>query len=313
MSDPARSASRWSPPADRASAVAVVHSDEVVRRGFAASTGQPVRVTDPMLEETPAARVARWFQPSPAELAGLALLVLGAIVASALLWFQAAQRPSELTSGAASIGMGVGEHGTLDGPAPGGTDDDLVVSGDGHGSDHGADPAAGAGPGDGEAATGPTVDPEVTVHVTGAVATPGLVVLPDGGRVGDAVEAAGGLVPGAEDERINLARPVVDGEHVHVPREGEEPPPVTSDLAGAAGVGSGVPDATGLTPDGRVDINRAGPAELETLPGVGPARAEAIVAHREQHGPFAVPGDLRAVSGIGEVIFQRLAELVTVG
>jgi competence protein ComEA len=316
MSGLARSVSRWSPPADRSASVAVVHSDEVARRGFCASTGQPVRVNDPMLDQTFAARVARWFQPSPSELAGLALLVLGAIVASALLWFQAAQRPSELTSGAASIGVGIGEGGTPEGPAPGVTGDDLAVGGDGqvHGSDHGSDPGAGAVPGGGdETATGPPVGPEVTVHVTGAVATPGLVVLPEGGRVGDVVEAAGGLAPGAQDERINLARPVVDGEHVHVPREGEEPPPVTKDLGGAAGGGSGVPEATGITPDGRVDINRAGPAELETLPGVGPARAEAIVTHREQHGPFAVPGDLRAVSGIGEVIFQRLAELVTVG
>jgi competence protein ComEA len=316
MSGLARSVSRWCPPADPSSAVAVVHSHEVARRGSRASTGQPVRVNDPMPDQTPAARVARWFQPSPAELAGLAILVSGAIVASAMLWFQAAQRPSELTSGAASIGVGVGEDGTPDGPAPGVTDDDLAVGGDGqaHGSDHGSDPWAGGVPGGSEAAaTGPSADPDVTVHVTGAVATPGLVILPDGGRVGDAVEAAGGLVPGAQDERINLARPVVDGEHVHVPREGEEPPPATNDLAGAAGDGSGAPEATGVTPDGRVDINRAGPAELETLPGVGPARAEAIVAHREQNGPFAVPGDLRAVSGIGEVIFQRLAELVTVG
>ena len=273
----------------------------------------PDPAPDPTPDPTRAARVARWLQPSPPELAGLAVLVLGAVVASGLLWFQAAQRPSELGSGAATAGVAVDADLTTDGPAPGGTDGTAPAphDPDGYGTDHGdqagAEHAGGPGspaPADVTAAT------EATVHVTGAVADPGLVVLPVGSRVGDAVVAAGGLVGGAQDERINLARPVVDGEHVHVPREGEELPPAGPALEGVEP--GGVTGGAGSV-DGRVDINRAGTAELETLPGIGPARAAQIVAHREQHGPFAAPGDLRAVSGIGEVIFQGLAELVTVG
>jgi competence protein ComEA len=266
---------------------------------------------DPTREADPTGRLARWFQPSPPELAGLAVLVLGAIVATSLLWLQAAQRPSELGSEAATAGAAVGADGTTDGPAPGVTDEPYADAHTVDGYDSSEDDPA-ARPGEQTAAVAaPGPAPEATVHVTGAVANPGLVVLAEGGRVGDAVAAAGGLVAGAQDERINLARPVVDGEHVHVPREGEEPVPVEVAPGGDASTDGG---SGGVAPgDGRVDINRAGAAELETLPGIGPARAEAIIAHREQHGPFAAPGDLRAVSGIGEVIFQRLAELVTVG
>lgn len=267
----------------------------------------PTRDIDP--DPTPAARLARWFQPTPPELAGLALLVLGAVVASALLWFQAAQRPSELGSAAASAGAAVDAYGATDGPAPGITDD-LAPDPLEPLEEDGSAPAHGD---DAEADHGADVDVEATVHVTGAVARPGLVVLPGDSRVGDAVASAGGLTGDAEEERINLARPLVDGEHVHVPRVGEDPLPADGTPGGTgSGVAAGASDGA-VAADGTVDINRADVAELDTLPGVGPARAEAIVTYREQHGPFAVPGDLRAVSGIGEVIFQQLAELVTVG
>jgi competence protein ComEA len=279
--------------------------------------GSLCTMEDDPIDQRPTARVARWFQPSPAELTGLAVLLLGAVVVSGVLWFQAAQRPSDLGSGAAAAGVGVAADGSTDGPAPGVTDGLPPPGTGGEDSEHGGydgDHGVGADPAAGGGASGPDpdVDVEVTVHVTGAVGRPGLIVLPDGGRVGDAVEAAGGLATDAQAERINLARPLVDGEHVHVLREGEDPPPPTSEAAPGGDLpGAAAPD--GVMADGRIDINRAGPVELETLPGIGPARAEAIVAHRDQHGPFTVPGDLRAVSGIGEVIFQRLAELITVG
>lgn len=136
----------------------------------------------------------------------------------------------------------------------------------------------------------------VIVHVSGAVRTPGLAHLVDGDRVADAVAAAGGPLPGADLSAVNLARPVVDGEQVHVPVVGEQP---ASGSAGGAVLG-----------DGRVDVNRATAAELETLPGVGPVLAQRIVAHREEHGPFASPDDLRDVSGIGERTLETLADLV---
>jgi competence protein ComEA len=128
---------------------------------------------------------------------------------------------------------------------------------------------------------------------------PGLVVLSERARVADAIEAAGGALPDARLDRLNLARIVDDAERVHVPRVGEDAPPPEE------------PTSQGVLPDGRVDLNVATQSELETLPGVGPARAQAIIAEREAR-PFRVAGDLRRVPGIGEATFQRLAPLVAV-
>lgn len=242
---------------------------------------------EPAGDEQPgrAARWPNWFQPTTAEVVGLVLLLLGAATASALWWWQAAQRPEAAAVTAAGPGATDAADGQVDGPAPG-----AAVEGP-----TGVGPAEG-GPGAAGTAQPPTA---VTVHVSGAVATPGLVTLPAGSRAGDAVDVAGGLLTDADPAGINLARELADGDHVHVPREGEAPPAGTDASAGA-------------DPAGPIDLNAAGEAELQTLPGVGPARATAIVEHRREHGPFAVPGDLRDVAGIGEATFQRLAPLVTV-
>lgn len=128
----------------------------------------------------------------------------------------------------------------------------------------------------------------VTVHVAGAVARPGLVVLPGGSRVADAVVAAGGALPAADLGAINLAAPLRDGDRIEVPLPG---------AASGSTAGSG---------PGGVDLNRATAAELEALPGVGPVLAARIVAWREEHGPFTAVEDLLDVPGIGEA---KLAEL----
>jgi competence protein ComEA len=258
----------------------------------------------------PLARWSSWLQATPAELVGLAVLLLGGLVAAALLWWGAVQRPGELPTDV--VGVGTGPHGDAGGEGASGSTDGsgssapagtgLEGSGALHelGDDHGAGPASSPS----EHTT------EVVVHVSGAVGQPGLVTLPAGARVGDAIEAAGGATDGADGTRINLARSLQDGEHVHVPREGEELPPGWEDGSGPAGGGASSSAGTGA--DGRLDLNRATADELETLPGIGPSKAEAIVRHREEHGPFREPGELRAVPGIGEKTFQRLAELVAV-
>lgn len=134
----------------------------------------------------------------------------------------------------------------------------------------------------------------ILVHVLGAVAEPGLYELREGDRVVDAVAAAGGLVDGAEQAAINLARPVSDGEQLVVPREGEVPP------------------ASGPASDGRVNLNTADAAALETLPRVGPALAARILQWREANGRFAAIEDLMQVTGIGEKTFDGLRDLVTI-
>lgn len=129
----------------------------------------------------------------------------------------------------------------------------------------------------------------ITVHIAGWVVRPGLVSLPEGARVADAVEAAGGLRPGVVLAGLNLAAPVLDGSLVEVPG----PDMATS-------------DRSGTTDDGLVDLNRAGVADLEGLPGVGPVLAERIVAYRTEHGPFQAIEDLLSVSGIGERKLESL-------
>ena len=141
----------------------------------------------------------------------------------------------------------------------------------------------------------------VIVHVTGSVASPGVYDLPEGARVVDAIEAAGGAKRGAERGALNLAAVLVDGQQVVVPRAGEAPVP--SATAGAA---------PGTTAGTLVNVNTATADELETLPGIGEVLAATIVQHREEHGPFTSVDQLLDVSGIGEVTLEEIRDLVTV-
>lgn len=146
----------------------------------------------------------------------------------------------------------------------------------------------------------------VVVHVSGAVRSAGVHELPAGARVVDAVNAAGGTRRGARTERLNLARPVRDGEQIHVPRAGEgDSGAVAASSATATGG-----EITGVDPV--VDVNRGSPTELEALPGVGPVLAARIVAHRDEHGAFTSADDLLAVEGIGDKTLAALRDHVTV-
>lgn len=155
----------------------------------------------------------------------------------------------------------------------------------------------------------PTPGQEVTVwvHVVGEVASPGVVAMPAGSRVADAVSAAGGALPGADLAALNLAAVVQDGAQIRVPAPGEEP--VSAEDAGGGAVTGG--GATGAA-DGAVDLNTAGAAELQTLPGIGPVLAERIVTWREANGPFASVDALLDVSGIGPAVLGQLRDLVRV-
>ncbi|QCR19462.1 ComEA family DNA-binding protein [Agrococcus sp. SGAir0287] len=131
----------------------------------------------------------------------------------------------------------------------------------------------------------------ILVDVAGAVARPGVYALADGARVVDAIARAGGTTAEADASSLNLAQPLVDGAQVRVPVVGEAPP--------------GAIDAGGL-----VNVNQASIDELDTLPRIGPALAAAIVAHRDEHGPFGSIDDLDAVSGIGPAMLAALEPLV---
>ncbi|MBM7490330.1 competence protein ComEA [Micromonospora luteifusca] len=153
------------------------------------------------------------------------------------------------------------------------------------------------------ASAAPLADPsasgsgELVVAVAGKVRKPGLVRLPAGSRLADAVQAAGGPLPGVDVALLNPARKVTDGELIVV---GVTPPPGGPAAGGAA-------SATGP-----LNLNTATLAQLDALPGVGPVLAQRILDHRDQHGGFKAVGDLRQVDGIGDARYEQLKDLVTV-
>lgn len=135
--------------------------------------------------------------------------------------------------------------------------------------------------------------------------TPGLVTLPDGARVADALTAAGGALPGTDLALLNLASRLSDGDQILV---GVTAPPGTPVSGSGGATISGSSSASGArgTASARVSVNTATAAQLETLPGVGPVLAQRIIAYRESHGRFTSVEQLRDVPGVGE---RRLADL----
>lgn len=158
-----------------------------------------------------------------------------------------------------------------------------------------------------------TTRPALLVHVAGAVVHPGLVRVSTGARVADAIAAAGGGLPDADLDRLNLAAKVVDGERIPVTKIGQPGTALASDgsdSGGAAGATGGDPNATGTT--GPINLNTATAAQLDTLPGVGPSLAAAIVGERGRRGGFTSVDQLRSVRGIGDKRFADLKPLVSV-
>ena len=163
------------------------------------------------------------------------------------------------------------------------------VGSDESGSDEAGSPDAGDG--------------RITVHVCGAVVSPGVYVLPAGSRVADAVEAAGGMTPEAAADHENLAMPVTDAQKIVILTAEE----AGTDPYGLSEICFGDSEIAGL-----ININTATAAELETLPGIGSVKAEAIIAWRRRHGGFASIEDIRNVSGIGDATWEDIRDLITV-
>ncbi|QOK24517.1 ComEA family DNA-binding protein [Janibacter indicus] len=193
-------------------------------------------------------------------------------------------------------------------PGEGGADPGGTEPGGAGAAASGAAPAGSTAPG--------TSTGKVTVHVVGQVRRPGIVTLDAGARVADAIDEVGGATGRADLGSVNLARLLVDGEQVVVPKPGESiaAAPAPGAAAPAAGAPAGGAPAGGAAPaaGGPVNLNTADLATLETLPGVGPVLAQRILDWRTEHGRFTAVEELGEVSGIGDKIYAQLAPKVTV-
>ncbi len=219
---------------------------------------------------------------------GLVVLIVPVVAVAAYLTWMA--QPREVAPVPEIVAVGDPISGTLpvgpDTPAPDTPAPSAAAS---------LDPAPAAGP---PQTAAPVED--VIVHVAGQVARPGLVRLPGGSRVADAVEAAGGVTRPRAAESVNLARMVLDGEQIYV---GADP---RTSAAAPAGVGAVTNEA------GPVDLNTATVEQLDALPGVGPVIAGRIVEWRSVHGRFRSVDELTEVSGIGEAMLADLRSRVRV-
>ena len=144
---------------------------------------------------------------------------------------------------------------------------------------------------------------EIQVYVCGAVASPGVYVLPEGSRVYEAVEMAGGLLESADPKALNQARPLADGEQITVLTVEEVQNGETAEQGAGGSVSGG---------DGKVNINTADADELMTLSGIGESRAKAIIAYREENGKFESIEDIMKIDGIKEKMFEKIRDSITV-
>jgi competence protein ComEA len=170
-----------------------------------------------------------------------------------------------------------------------------------------AGPSVTAGQTTGHTATTSPTAARIVIHVLGAVRRPGLVRLPEGSRVQDAIDAAGGLLPSADPAEINLAQPLADGQQVLI---GTQAHPGGEVRQTGDGGGATTPGGSGVA--GQIDLNSANASQLDALPGVGPVTAERIIAWRTEHRRFSRVEELQEVDGIGPKTYAQIAPHVRV-
>lgn len=154
----------------------------------------------------------------------------------------------------------------------------------------------------------------VAVHVIGAVPRPGLYEFPEGARVQDAIDAAGGLLTSANIDAVNLAALLVDGEQLTIPyKSGEEPVAGTDTSTGPDLPNSNTndSDSSGSENPDLININTASLEELDSLPGIGPTTAQRIIDYRNMNGPFTTIDEIMDVSGIGPSTYDEIKDLIT--
>jgi competence protein ComEA len=224
--------------------------------------------------DRPGSRVRALLAGAGRQRVAVAALALAALAGGGFVWARAAPHPAGPAAGAEAVAP---SDQTLPRAAP--------------------DTSTAAAPAGGAAAP----SGEVAVHVAGRVRRPGLVRLPAGSRVHDAIRAAGGVTSGADLDAVNLARRLTDGEQLRVPAPGDPAPP-----PGPAATQGGP-----AAPSAPLDLNTATLEQLDALPGVGEVTANRIITYRSAH-PFTTVDELLEVPGIGQRRFEQLKDLVTV-
>lgn len=149
---------------------------------------------------------------------------------------------------------------------------------------------------------------EILIHVSGCVKNNKVVSLPEGSRINDAIEAAGGLTDDADLTNINLAYILEDGEKIYIPKKGEESQ-INSQISSEQMMST---SDTTSSKTSKININKATQSELETIPGIGPSTAQKIINYRNENGKFTSIEDIKNVSGIGDAKYENMKDYITI-
>ncbi|MBQ3105543.1 MAG: helix-hairpin-helix domain-containing protein [Lachnospiraceae bacterium] len=153
---------------------------------------------------------------------------------------------------------------------------------------------------------------EYVVHICGAVVKSGVFHLPEGSRIDDALQAAGGFAEDADPEYVNLAGLLRDGMKITIPTRDESEEWHRQGRNGLESEGESIGAQTSMGQDGKVNINTADAGVLCTLPGIGESKAASIIAYREANGPFQKPEDLMKVAGIKSAAYEKVKDFIIV-
>jgi len=153
------------------------------------------------------------------------------------------------------------------------------------------------------------IETSLLIDIKGAVKRPGVYEMDHTERVQDVVDRAGGFTKNADQTMINLAQKLMDEMVIYVPIDGEE---ILNEMQTSASLPSASPIASDASGEGKVHLNQATQEEIETLNGIGPKKAEAILTYREEHGPFQSVEQLTEVSGIGDKTVENIRDQIVV-